>query len=105
MQLVVNLDAVLELAATSHLRGARIIYLFSNAVHENRHQGIQSGALPPITTEYSAQKFDAERDTLKFGECATVVRATKIVSCKVPLCADCLTGLGKRVEIQSQPGQ
>ena len=96
----INVDAVLELAATLHLRGARILYLSSNAVYENERQGIQSESLPPITTEYGAQKFDAERGILAFGERATVVRATKIVSCKVPLFADWLTRLGKKVEIQ-----
>ena len=96
----INVDAVLELAAALHLRGSRILYLSSNAVCEIEHQDIQSSSLPTITTEYGAQKVAAERGILALGERATVVRATKIVSCKVPLFADWLTRLGNHVEIQ-----
>ena len=96
----INVDAVLELAATLHLGGSRILYLSSNAVREIEHHNIQSEVLLPITTEYGAQKFDAERGILALGDRATVVRATKVVSCKVPLFADWLTRLGKQVEIQ-----
>ena len=63
----INVDAVLELAATLHLRGSRILYLSSNAVCEIDHQDIQSASLSPITTEYGAQKFAAERGILALG--------------------------------------
>ena len=96
----INVDAMLELAATLYFRGSRILYLSSNAVCEIEHQGIQSASLPPITTEYGAQKFDAERGILAFGERAAVVRATKIVSCKLPLFSDWLRHLGNHVEIR-----
>ena len=96
----INVDAVLELAATLHLGGSRILYLSSNAVREIGHHTIQPESLLPITTEYGAQKFDAERGILALGGRATVVRATKVVSCEVPLFADWLTRLGKQVEVQ-----
>ena len=97
----INVDAVLELAATLHLGGSRILYLSSNAVRQIEHHNIYSEVPLPITTEYGAQKFDAERGILALGDRATVVRATKVVSCKVPLFADWLTRLGKQVEIQA----
>lgn len=89
----INVDAVLELAATLHLCGAHILYLSSNAVCEIGKDSVQSHSLPPITTELGAQKHDAECGILALGERATVVRAAKVVSCKASLIASWLNRL------------
>ena len=95
----INVDAVLELAAALHLRGSRILYLSSNAVCEIEHQDIQSASLPTITTEYGAQKFAAERGILALGDGATVLRATKVISCKSSLISGWLIRLRNYQEI------
>lgn len=95
----INVDAVLGLAATLQLGGARILYLSSNAVCEIEKDSVQSHSLPPITTELGAQKYDTERGILALGERATVVRATKVVSCRVPMFEDWLTCLGQQLKI------
>ena len=95
----INVHAVLELAATLHLGGAHILYLSSNAVCEIEKDSVQSHSLPPITTELGAQKHDAERGILALGERATVVRATKVVSSRVPMFEGWLTCLGQHTKI------
>ncbi len=95
----INVDAVLELAATLHLGGACILYLSSNAVCEIEKDSVQSHSLPPITTELGAQKYDAECGILALGERATVVRATKVVSSRVPMFEGWLTRLGQHSKI------
>ncbi len=89
----INVDAVLELATTLHLGGACILYLSSNAVCEIEKDSVQSHSLPSITTELSAQKYDAECGILALGERATIVRGAKVVSCKASLIASWLNGL------------
>lgn len=95
----INVDAVLELAATLYSGGTRVLYLSSNAVCEIEKNSVQSETLPLITTELGTQKFDVECGILALGERAVVVRATKVVSCRVPMFADWIMCLGKRMII------
>lgn len=95
----INVDAVLELAATLYSGGARVLYLSSNAVCEIEKNSVQSESLPLITTELGTQKFAVERGILALGERAAVVRATKVVSCRVPMFADWIMCLGKQMKI------
>ena len=95
----INVDAVLELAATMHSGGARILFLSSNAASEIQARIRQPEAHPSITTDYGAQKYAAERGIFALGERTTVVRATKVVSCKSSLIAGWLIRLSNHQEI------
>lgn len=95
----INVDAILELALQLHSRGTHIIYLSSNAVFNGTQTKPLKDTPTSADTEYGLQKAEAENKLLALGNHVSVVRMTKVVSCKVSPVKEWLTALQSGSEV------
>ena len=94
-----NVDATLQAASKLYLGGAHIIFLSSSQSIIGYPLGSVSNSPLPAPTELGRQKFEAERGILALGDRATVLRATKVISCKSTLISSWLIRLRNAQEI------
>ena len=95
----VNVDATLQLASQLYADGAFIVFLSSSQALDSNIHSSASRSSQPTKTQYGRQKLDAEQGILALGKRASVVRATKVISCKSMMIAKWLTCLTSRQEI------
>lgn len=89
----INVDATLSVFEAAHAAGSRVIYLSSHAVFDGALPMLPVDAPASAIIEYGRQKAEVERGVLAFGPRASVVRMTKVMSCRVPLVSKWISAL------------
>jgi dTDP-4-dehydrorhamnose reductase len=91
----INVDMSVQLMEDLHARGARIVYLSSQAVFDGNTPNLSSDSPTSATIEYGKQKSEVEKCVVEMGEGTAVVRISKVISCTAALIAEWLSSLNK----------
>lgn len=101
----INVTRTVELGRHFLLRGARVVYLSSNAVFDGARQWLDEYAATSAVTEYGRQKADCEAGLLAAsaespGSCA-IVRLTKVLDRAQPLYSGWIDSFKSRKRVQA----